>query len=641
MLAVRQWMAARLQDRLRRPPVEKKNIPRVECPQDPDQRRRSIAAVIEDMPRDDRTVCDSEEEDEEVVVDGRADTAEAPRRRARNSLKPKEQPTRRRSMRNCVRDSPQSLLSRNVVYSPASQAEASSKAPSETQIGPSRASAFDPRLPSSNPVAVAVDVQSSLKRKCTELGPSTKRAKAASHAVTSANLPTSTTFDKRIEQLPPDEECGSLRESTPALSLHLVGDEDRRSGDNTHTGLTSPGPRHQVPILGKSNLRSVFQRRTPVSNSEQLGPSSKSQLRDGSTSPRLQTARYSKGRAPTLQNNTAILSIYDPTKGIRKNLDIGFDQLGNLRADGSFPGVSQYITPVIAIPKGHELPSRSQQEDNNFNLGTDNDGCASLEAQEELPNVVKGCSSSSQPSIGEQQLASDSKIVSTIHAPRRNNASKRNGWATGPDYDCQPDASSLATLSHSYNASTYKKGQRPMRAERRAQGKMIDSLVRILGGDLGYDYVLDELIPRTRHFYQTLMAQSSTEDARCNLEKQLTVLHHWAALLSKLRKEGFLSQIAPKRRGWQKIIEDTPSKAAYELSAKFKELESWFVSTVKSWHKGDDYSLSNFCHDLATLFNDSMRENWWLGTGLDGLNNVHKALEVYNTEMWHLLTKKE
>jgi hypothetical protein len=116
MLAVRQWMAARLQDRLRRPPVAKKNIPRVECPQDPDQRRCSIAAVIEGVPRDDRTMCGSVEE---AVVNGRANTPEASRC-ANNSLGPKEQPMCQSSTKGS-----QLLLPPNIVNSTAPQAEAS------------------------------------------------------------------------------------------------------------------------------------------------------------------------------------------------------------------------------------------------------------------------------------------------------------------------------------------------------------------------------------------------------------------------------------------------------------------------------------------------------------------------------------
>lgn len=55
-MTVRYWLAARLQDKLQNP-RQAKNVPRVECPEDPNRRRVSIAAVFPDT-----TLYNSEEE---------------------------------------------------------------------------------------------------------------------------------------------------------------------------------------------------------------------------------------------------------------------------------------------------------------------------------------------------------------------------------------------------------------------------------------------------------------------------------------------------------------------------------------------------------------------------------------------------
>ncbi|KAF3032319.1 hypothetical protein E8E12_002216 [Didymella heteroderae] len=67
---VRYWLAARLQDKIRNPKPAKK-IPRVECPEDPDQERASLAAVFPD-----RTLYDSEVEAADPVTREAVDVTE-------------------------------------------------------------------------------------------------------------------------------------------------------------------------------------------------------------------------------------------------------------------------------------------------------------------------------------------------------------------------------------------------------------------------------------------------------------------------------------------------------------------------------------------------------------------------------------
>ena len=87
-MTVRYWLAARLLDRLRNP-RQVKNVPRVECPENPAQRRESIATVFPNT-----ILCDSAE-----VVDVATQESVGAAEEATRSQSPREHPPRRKSTR--------------------------------------------------------------------------------------------------------------------------------------------------------------------------------------------------------------------------------------------------------------------------------------------------------------------------------------------------------------------------------------------------------------------------------------------------------------------------------------------------------------------------------------------------------------
>jgi hypothetical protein len=87
-MIVRYWLAARLEDKLRNP-RQAKNVPRVECPENPAQRRESIATVFPDT-----ILCDST-----VAVDVATQESVGAAEEATRSQSPRELPPPRTSTR--------------------------------------------------------------------------------------------------------------------------------------------------------------------------------------------------------------------------------------------------------------------------------------------------------------------------------------------------------------------------------------------------------------------------------------------------------------------------------------------------------------------------------------------------------------
>ena len=108
-MTVRHWLAARLQDKLRNP--RQANVPRVECPEDPTQRRESIATVFPDT-----ILYNSEEEVADVAtqesVDAAGDATQL--QRPREHL-PRRKATRRSRRSARATDIEHLRLPRNLV----------------------------------------------------------------------------------------------------------------------------------------------------------------------------------------------------------------------------------------------------------------------------------------------------------------------------------------------------------------------------------------------------------------------------------------------------------------------------------------------------------------------------------------------
>ena len=196
-MAVRQWIAARVQARLQNIPRQR-IVPRVDCPENPDQRRESIAAVFPEL------ILEQSEEETEVAPDESADAVES---RPIFQVQVKEEhPTMQlRTLRARTRRVPtratvssQSAALCGARVESASQADAQSDAQLEPQAAQSQPrTARSARL---YPAAIAAqkgntNSPSSSKRKGNERSPSNKRAK-----VSPGNAPCSQSIDDSYEQ---------------------------------------------------------------------------------------------------------------------------------------------------------------------------------------------------------------------------------------------------------------------------------------------------------------------------------------------------------------------------------------------------------------------------------------------------------
>ncbi|UPX12712.1 uncharacterized protein EKO05_0003251 [Ascochyta rabiei] len=616
-MAVRRWIAARLQEKLNNP-VERKWIPRVPCPENPAERRESIAARFAEIERYDsgeetEAVAEFEvEEVEEVEEVAEVDAVEevVPEESEQNAAQPpcpqtpEEQRKRRRSTRQRkpsrrVIDGQQSLLSRDVAdFSldqadyPADERRTTRKRAlryanfipdlrDEAERSRSLDSYIDRRFPDASDAFLSA--QSASKRKRNEQQFPSKRSKAAPDSEEPRGpLPTPAT-SICIAQLPSEDDRIS---PTPniAPSMGLVDVESFGTDCNT-----LPAPKalvlQQDGLVADKAVRQHENQSFAANGSLHPQKPSRSGWHDvvllpspEESSP-LESTR-ALGTAPTLEHDRAKEGRLDFTSYTPANLDIDFDQYADPSADDSQLDVSQDRVSAEVVPETQHLPLSSNE-------------AVSIERQGNLPMPVQ--------------------------------SSPRNG---------QPFTKLATALSHGHQKVELKPCLPPLRWENpdlNILRRMVNSLVSVLDGSLTYEYMVDCAVISVQKSFETA-TKDLQEPEETALGWPVRILIHHTAEFAILRRRSRLNQIIGSDKPCASPVRDYDSTA---LFSKLDELAQWFISRIPKWSDGCCHLKLAACHDMKILFEESLLRK----PDYESNEIVFDTLQAYSKLHHHLWSK--
>lgn len=255
-MAVRQWMATRIQDRLQKP-KDIADVPRVDCPEDPDQRRDSLRADLPNLVRYDSN------ELKDMGEEAKAPTAEeAPQDQKKVELGgPAPQP---------VFDVQLMIHNRHrYATSPTRRSSNAAPAtPSRSQAGPSHASSL--RSAPSHSIfddgetsELSPRISLKRKRRQSQRFSSRKLRNMTPHATqTATSFPTPASSTRDAQNVAEQ----NLVASTPPIhspGLHLVGGEDGGNiGGTLPRPTTTPPPIDLESTDDVGHLLSLFRKKS-------------------------------------------------------------------------------------------------------------------------------------------------------------------------------------------------------------------------------------------------------------------------------------------------------------------------------------------------------------------------------------------